>query len=66
VAEHGHRQPRCKPLPGSTLAAILVRLEDLSAAVVMPPPIYVVLELLAWALETAGAGGSWLRQQLLS
>jgi hypothetical protein len=50
---------------GCVLAAFLVHREDLVAAVVMPPLVYVVLVLVAGGLEASGAGGSWLRQQLL-
>lgn len=48
---------------GCVLASLLVHREDLVAAVVMPPLIYVVLALLAGGLQASGAGGGWLRQQ---
>ena len=50
-------------ITGSALAALLVHREDLRAAVVMPPLIYVALALVAGLAETGGAGGSFLTQQ---
>lgn len=51
---------------GCLAAAALVHREDLLAAVVMPPLVYVVLALVAGAVErTAGSAGSLLMQQVL-
>lgn len=50
---------------GCALAAAAVHREDLRAAVVMSPLVYLVLALLAGAVERTGAGGSWLVQQAL-
>lgn len=47
------------------LAALLVHREDLKAAVIMPPLIYVVLAFVAGVVERAGTGGSFLTQQAL-
>lgn len=50
---------------GSTLAALLVHREDLRAAVIMPPLVYVALALIAGAVESSGRAGSFLTQQAL-
>lgn len=51
---------------GCALAALTVHREDLVAAVVMPPLVYVVLALVAGAVErTTGGSGSFLTQQVL-
>lgn len=50
---------------GCALAALLVHREDLVAAVVAPPLVYVALALLGGAVERTGAGGSFLGQQAL-
>jgi hypothetical protein len=50
---------------GSVLAALTVHREDLVAAVVMPPLVYVVLALLAGAVEKTAATGSFLTRQAL-
>lgn len=50
---------------GSVLAAATVHREDLRAAVIMPPLVYVALALLGGAVERAGEPGSLLTQQAL-
>lgn len=50
---------------GSVLAAATVHREDLRAAVVMPPLVYVALALLGGLFERAGESGSLLTQQAL-
>lgn len=50
---------------GCALAALLVHREDLVAAVVMPPLVYVALALIVGAVEKTGAAGSFLGQQAL-
>ena len=50
---------------GSVLAALMVHREDLVAAVVMPPLVYVVLALIAGVVERTSGGGSFLTQQAL-
>ncbi|MEX2291281.1 MAG: DUF6542 domain-containing protein [Mycobacteriales bacterium] len=50
---------------GCLLAALTVHREDLLAAVVMPPLVYVVLALVGAAVEHWGAGGSFLTRQAL-
>lgn len=51
---------------GCLLATLLVHREDLVAAVVMPPLVYVVLALAAGAVEkTTGGSGGFLTQQVL-
>jgi len=50
---------------GSVLGAWLVHREDLRAAVIMPPLIYVLLALLAGLVETSGSAGPFLTQQAL-
>jgi hypothetical protein len=50
---------------GCGLAALLVHREDLRAAVVMPPLVYVALALLGGAVERAGEPGSFVNQQAL-
>ena len=52
-------------IAGCALAALLVHREDLVAAVVMPPLVYVALALLGGAVEKTGAAGSFLGQQAL-
>ena len=48
---------------GSVLAAAIVHREDLRAAVVMPPLVYVTLAFLGGVVEQAGEPGSFLTQQ---
>ena len=48
---------------GCLLAAAAVHREDLKAAVVMPPLVYVVVALAAGAVESTSASGSFLMQQ---
>ena len=48
---------------GSVLAAATVHREDLRAAVVMPPLVYVTLAFLGGAVEQAGEPGSFITQQ---
>lgn len=48
---------------GCALAALSVHREDLLAAVVMPPLVYVVLVLLAGVVERTASGGSFVVQQ---
>lgn len=50
---------------GCALAAFTVHREDLVAAVVMPPLIYVVLALGAGAFSETVAPGSWMTRQAL-
>jgi cation transporter-like permease len=50
---------------GCGLAALLVHREDLVAAVVMPPLVYVALALLGGAVEKAAEPGSFVTQQAL-
>jgi hypothetical protein len=50
---------------GCGLAALLVHREDLRAAVVMPPLVYVALAMLGGAVERAGAPGSVVNKQTL-
>lgn len=50
---------------GCVLAAATVHREDLVASVVMPPLVYLVLALLAGAVEGAAGSGSFLTQQAL-
>lgn len=50
---------------GCALAALLVHREDLRAAVVMPPLVYVALALAGGAAERAGAPGSFVSRQAL-
>lgn len=50
---------------GCLLAALLVHREDLVAAVVMPPLVYVVLALIGGAVERTATSGSFLTQQAL-
>ena len=50
---------------GCALAALTVHREDLVAAVVMPPLVYVALALIAGLFEKTAAGGSFLTQQAL-
>lgn len=50
---------------GCVIAALTVHREDLVAAVVMPPLVYVVLALIAGTVEPAGGTGSLLTQQAL-
>ncbi|MCU1589474.1 MAG: hypothetical protein JWP11_730 [Frankiales bacterium] len=52
-------------IAGCAFAALRVHREDLVAAVIMPPLVYVVLALLAGAFsKTAGVGG-WMTRQAL-
>jgi len=48
---------------GCALAALLVHREDLFAAVVMPPLVYVVLAFVGAAMEGTSGAGSFLTQQ---
>ena len=50
---------------GCALAALLVHREDLKAAVVMPPLLYVVLALVAGAVGSTGGSGSFLTRETL-
>lgn len=50
---------------GCVLAALTVHREDLLAAVVMPPLVYVVLVLLGGLVERAASSGSFLTQQAI-
>lgn len=50
---------------GCALAALLVHLEDLFAAVVMPPLVYVVLAFIGAAVERRAGAGSFLTQQAI-
>lgn len=52
-------------ITGCALSALLVHREDLKAAVVMPPLIYVVLAFIGGALERTGGAGSFLTTQAL-
>lgn len=48
---------------GSALAAATVHREDLRAAVVMPPLVYVTLAFIGGVVERAGEPGSFITQQ---
>lgn len=50
-------------ITGCVLAALLVHREDLRAAVVMPPLVYVVLAFVGGAMERVGKPGSFLSRQ---
>ena len=50
---------------GCALAALLVHREDLKAAVVMPPLLYVVLALVAGAVGSTGGNGSFVTRETL-
>lgn len=50
---------------GCVVAALTVHREDLVAAVVMPPLVYVVLALVGGAVERTAASGSFLTRQAL-
>jgi hypothetical protein len=50
---------------GCAFAALRVHREDLVAAVVMPPLVYVVLALLAGAFSKTAAAGGWLTRNAL-
>ena len=50
---------------GCGLAALLVHREDLKAAVVMPPLVYVALALVGGAVERTVGSGSFLTRQAL-
>jgi len=50
---------------GCALAALLVHREDLFAAVVMPPLVYVVLAFIGAAVEGRAGAGSFLTQQAI-
>lgn len=50
---------------GCVLAALTVHREDLVAAVVMPPLVYVALALIGGAVERTAASGSFLTQQAI-
>ena len=50
---------------GCVLAALTVHREDLLAAVVMPPLVYVALVLLGGMVERAASSGSFLVQQAI-
>lgn len=50
---------------GSALAALLVHREDLKAAVIMPPLVYLVLAFVGGVVEQTGTGSSFLTQQAL-
>ncbi len=50
---------------GCGLAALTVHREDLLAAVVMPPLVYVVLVLLGGVIERTASSGSFLVQQAI-
>lgn len=52
-------------IAGCALAAAWVHREDLVAAVVMPPLLYVAIALGAGLFSRSGTGGSWLSQQAL-
>jgi hypothetical protein len=52
-------------IAGCALAALKVHREDLIAAIVMPPLVYVVIALLAGAFSRTAASGGWLTQQAL-
>ena len=50
-------------IAGCALAALLVHREDLRAAVVMPPLVYVVLAFVGGAMERTGRPGSFVSRQ---
>lgn len=52
-------------IAGCALAALLVHSEDLLAAVIMPPLVYLVLAFVGGVVERSGQSGSFLAQQAL-
>ncbi len=48
---------------GCVIAALTVHREDLAAAVVMPPLVYVLLVLIGGIVERTASGGSFVTQQ---
>ena len=50
---------------GCALASLLVHREDLKAAVVMPPLLYVLLALVAGAVGSTGGNGSFVTRETL-
>jgi len=52
-------------IAGCSLAALKVHREDLLAAVVMPPLVYVVIALLADGFSQTAAAGGWMTRQAL-
>ena len=50
---------------GCAFAALKVHREDLIAAVVMPPLVYVAIALLAGVFSKAASSGGWLTRQAL-
>ena len=50
---------------GCALAALTVHREDLVAAVVMPPLVYVVLAVIGGVVERAAASGSFMTRQAI-
>lgn len=52
-------------IAGCSLAALKVHREDLVAAVVMPPLVYVVIALLAGVFSATAAVGGWATRQAL-
>lgn len=51
---------------GCALSALLIHREDLKAAVVLPPLVYVVLAVAGSAVETGGGAGGFLSDQALA
>ena len=52
-------------IAGCVIAALTVHREDLVAAVVMPPLVYVLLVLVGGVVERTASTGSWLTQQAI-
>jgi len=52
-------------IAGCAIAALRVHREDLLAAVIMPPLVYVVIAFGAGAFSHTGAAGGWLTRQAL-
>lgn len=52
-------------IAGCAIAAATVHREDLVAAVVMPPLVYLVVAGVAAVIEKSAVGGSWVTQQSL-
>lgn len=52
-------------IAGCIAAAAFVRRQDLLAAVVLPPLVYLLIALLASGVEIVGAAGSWFTRETL-
>lgn len=52
-------------IAGCVISALLVHAEDLMAAVIMPPLVYLALAFIGTTLDGSSVGGGWLRQQTI-